>query len=156
MISRDDMSEGKQPVASAGLAGAGGGTLLTIIANSLPEGSVWKPWVLYLAPSFAVLLSAIWLWTQRQIASHFREREVSDLFQRAKNTLEAALRNPNTTPEHRTRLQKQLEELEMLDVGRVVDRIKSLRMLDTMGSHAPDQKEGVEALGTGAGSAGRS
>lgn len=155
MKPRDEELEGKQPAAGAGLAGAGGGTLLAVMANSLPEGNIWKPWVLYLAPSAAVLLSVIWIWAQRQIASHFREREVGELFQRAKATLEAALNNPNTTPEHRKRLQTQLEELEMLDVGRVVERIKSLRMLDAISAHPSDPKADAGVLGIEAGSGGR-
>lgn len=120
------------PSTSAGIAGAGGGTLLTVVAASLPETNVLKPWLLYLAPSVAIALSAVWLWIQKSIANHFREREVQDLFDRARATLQTALDNPKTSPEHRQRLQQQMEELETLGVARIMARIQTIKILDTV------------------------
>jgi hypothetical protein len=115
--------------AGAGFAGAGGGTLLAVLAAHLPDNDAAKPWLLYLAPSVSIVLSAVWIWVQVQIANRFRDKEVHQLFERARGTLQEALENPNTSPEHRQTLQKQLEELEMLNVKRVMDRIKSLKVI---------------------------
>jgi hypothetical protein len=101
----------------------------TVIAAHLPDNDAARPWLLYLAPSVSIVLSAIWIWVQVEIGNRFRDKEVHQLFEKARGTLQEALANPNTSPEHRQTLQKQLEDLEMLSVRRVMDRIKSLKVI---------------------------
>jgi hypothetical protein len=119
-------TEAPESRTGAGLAGIGGGTLLTVIAANLPDDNGLKPWLLYLAPSGTILLSTFWIWVQVQLANKIRDKEINFLAENAKTTLKEALENPNISEKHRERLQKQLEEVETITVDRMISRIKSL------------------------------
>src|ERR1700733_11503286 len=110
----------------AGTAGAGGGTLLVVIANYLREGHPLKSWLLLAAPSMSVSLSALWLWLQLRLAHYLRDREANSLIESAKRQLEEALQNRETSPEHRAIIRQKLEMLELVAVGRYFDRIEFL------------------------------
>jgi hypothetical protein len=112
----------------AGAAGVGGGTLLVVIANSLPENNKLKPWLIWAAPSVSVFLGGLWLWLQVKIANHLRDREVRLLINNARKTLEEALNNPKTSEPHRARIRRQLEKLEQVSIDRQMERIKAFRI----------------------------
>ena len=121
-----ELSELKTP---ASLAGAGGGTLLTVIASSLDDTNILKQWLLYAAPSASILLSAILVWAQFTIGSYFRDKEVEFLIRNAKLTLEKAIENENTSVTHKKALRKQLEQLELVTFNRLMIRIDSLNVV---------------------------
>lgn len=112
--------------AGAGVAGAGGGTLLIVVAKLLPEGHFLKSILPLAAPSIAVTLSALWLWLQVEIINYWRDKRLKTLAMRAKLLLEEALKNPNTTEKHREMIRAKLEELEILITERELSRIKAL------------------------------
>lgn len=126
-----DMSppKGAESKVGAGAAGVGGGTLLVVIANNLREGNPFKPWLVLAAPSVSIFVGALWLWFRVKVANHLRDREAQLLIDSAKRTLEEALNNPNTSDEHRLTIRKELEKLELLAVGRYLERIKSLKII---------------------------
>jgi hypothetical protein len=49
---------------TAGLAGAGGGTLVSVIANQLPDTNVLKVPLLYCAPSLSIVIALVLVWAQ--------------------------------------------------------------------------------------------
>lgn len=114
---------------NAGLAGAGGGTLVAVIANELPEGNLLKVPLIYCAPSISLILTMIWVWLQVRIASYFREREVKTLIEALRNELETKLRDPEISADIRAQLQKELEELNLISVQRLKERLQSLNVI---------------------------
>lgn len=132
-----DTDQQPAPGVSAGFAGAGGGTLLAVIASNLPEGNPLKPWLIWIAPSVSVAFGAAWLWMQRFVASRSREREVTKLVTSGRATLNVLLADPNITQEHRNHLRSELEALNEITVSRMMDRIKQLHILGTEGPVTP-------------------
>ena len=114
---------------NAGLAGAGGGTLVAVIANELPESNLLKVPLIYCAPSISLILTMIWVWLQVRIASYFREREVKNLVEDLRNELETKLKDPNLSEDSRAQLQKELEELNLISVQRLKERLQSLNVI---------------------------
>jgi hypothetical protein len=99
--------------AGASLAGAGGGTLLVLLARALPDGSPWKPWATLLAPTLSVTMSAALLWLTATVNTYFRIKRKDWFLNRIQANLEKALDNPRTSAEHKDKLRKHLEELEI-------------------------------------------
>ena len=122
-------SKSAESKVGAGAAGVGGGTLLIVVANSLREGNPLKPWLLLSATSVSIFVGGLWLWFRVKIANYLRDREAQLLIDSAKRTLEAALHNPNTSESHRAVIRKELENLELLAVGRYLERINSLKIV---------------------------
>jgi hypothetical protein len=110
----------------AGAAGVGGGTLLVVLANSLPESSKIKPWLLLAAPSVSLGLSATWLWCRIRLSNYLRDREVAAVITKTRATLAAAIANPDVSDEHRADLRRQLEELDRVAVAREMEKVKLL------------------------------
>ena len=115
--------------AGAGLAGAGGGTVLALFAASWPDSSPFKQWAIYAIPSVSILLTAVYVWLQVKIANYVQEKEVASLIETGKQKLQTAMANPNTSDEHKSRLQSELEQLEVLEVERVMARVKSINVI---------------------------
>jgi len=105
----------------------GGGTLLVLLAQSLPDDSVLRSWIVVLAPSVSVALSALWLWIRREIDRQIERRRFEAAIREARAALMAGVENPNTSDAHKEELRKHLEELEMLLVQANMDRIRILR-----------------------------
>jgi hypothetical protein len=127
----------KDSKAGASAAGAGGGTLLVLLGNSLPAGSRLKPWILLAAPSLSIFFSRVWLWLQVYIVNYLQDREAKSVIDSAKRTLEEALKNSNTSEGHRKKIRQQLETLELVAVDRQMERIKALRITTEEEVQAP-------------------
>jgi hypothetical protein len=110
----------------AGAAGAGSGTLLVLLANNLPEGSPWKSWLVILAPSVSIAISVLYGWSKASIDRRAARKELGQVVDRARFTLQKALENPSTSLEHRKQLQKELEGLELILVKADLDKIRVL------------------------------
>ena len=128
-VSPTEISAGRSPSKiTAGAAGFGSGTLLVLIANNLPSGHPWKPWLVLLAPSVSIAVSVIYEWARAATHQHFRKRELNAIVERAKQSLQEALHNPSTSPDHRQQLTKKLEQLELHLVQADLETIKSMRL----------------------------
>lgn len=110
----------------AGAAGAGGGTLLVLLARNLPDSHPWKSWLIIIAPSTTVFLSGVWLWLRALVTTRAGRLETERLIEQAKATLERGINNPLTSPEHRQTLRKKYEELELLQVEGFSRRLQVL------------------------------
>ncbi len=112
--------------AGASAAGVGGGTLLVLYANSLPDSSHIKFWLVLAAPSVSVFLGVIWLWLRVEIANYVQGLKVRSIARAAKATLQEALANPSTSEEHKSRIRSRLEEVEMLLSDHQMKRIRAI------------------------------
>ncbi|MDN6887853.1 hypothetical protein QMO14_30200 [Variovorax sp. CAN2819] len=137
MAANPDQLPVASPSVSAGFAGAGGGTLLALVASSLPEGNALKPWLLWAAPSASVAFSVVWLWLARYATSKMREREVNKLVTTVRLRITEALDDPNISEQHRKNLSADLEALNVITVSRLMDRIKELHVVGTDAPAAP-------------------
>jgi hypothetical protein len=114
----------------AGAAGVGGGTLLALLANNLPTSSPWRSWLVLIAPSASVGLSAVFVLLRRYIDARIKDKRLKTLIQRARETLEMALRNPATSEEQKKALMSELERLERLLVQSDLSKIEALMKED--------------------------
>jgi hypothetical protein len=94
----------------AGAAGAGGGTMLVLLANNLPADSPWKSWLVIIAPSLSVGISALWFWAKQKIQSYYAIKAIED----AIDTVNKVLDNHKTSDAHKEELKKELEKLEKI------------------------------------------
>ena len=104
----------KPPQRGAGLAGASTGTMLALVANTLPENSPWKPWLVLIAPSVAVAIGLFVGWSNEMLEDYLNSKRKKLFFDRIKNTIERALNNPATSDVHKEQLRAQLEQIEKL------------------------------------------
>ncbi len=120
-------ADAKQPSGTtfrAGLAGAGGGTSLLLLAESLEPGSL-RSIALYVAPSASVILGSIFFYVEIQAKRYLQQR----LVRRLRGTLEEYLANPHTSDEHKVALRKQLELIEQTVTLQEVERIRVIGIL---------------------------
>ena len=104
---------------NAGLAGAGGGTLVAVAADELPDSNFLKVPLIYCAPSISLVVTLVWVWLQVRIAGYFREREVKNLVEDLKNELETKLKEENLSKDLRLQFQKELDNLNLISVQRL-------------------------------------
>ncbi len=121
--------EGRQKTIGASAAGAGGGTLLIVLANSISVESPWRSVLLYAAPSASVLFSILWLWLKVAVANYVQDLQIRSLARRAKETLDQALSNPNTSSKHKEAMRARMEELEVFLADRHMGRIRSTKLI---------------------------
>ncbi len=101
----------------AGAAGVGGGTLVAIIASSLPDGAA-KTVLIWLAPTLAITLSALWIWCRRKIQEYYEHRQAEAAFRAARNAIDVALSNDSLTPEQRKAFEIEKVKLDQMIVER--------------------------------------
>jgi hypothetical protein len=118
-------SQGK---ASAGVAGASGGTLIVLLANKLPDNSL-RDFLILAAPSVSVFLGGFALWLQVKAANYIRDREARLIFSQTKHVLEAALNNGSTSASHKKQIRLKLEDLENRFIRRHVERMDSVNIV---------------------------
>lgn len=112
--------QNKKPrVSTAGskMAGAGGGTLFLLAAKSLPEKYAWKTLLIYLSPTISIACTSSLVWIKQKLA----ERTKQQKFNRAQKTLEIALDDQRTSPQHKDQLRKDLEKLQSIRVKAELD-----------------------------------
>lgn len=113
-------------LAFTGAAGAGGGTLLVELASHLPENNPWKPWILLVAPSASIAISALYSWATRYIHEALTDRKWEAVERRSRKTLETSLGNPNTSPEHKAEVRQALEQLERIAIQRIIEQVNAI------------------------------
>jgi hypothetical protein len=123
---QDDFKEKTKSNASARFAGAGGGTLVAVVASQLPDDNIAKNLLIYLAPSISILLTLLWGLVQIRFVNYVNDREVERLVKVAKIKLEKSIANPNISEEHREYLQKRLQEFDLISIDRIKSRIQAI------------------------------
>lgn len=121
--------------AAAGAAAAGTGTLTVLLAEALGTSHAGlSRWLMLVVPSVTVLLSIFWNRVQVRFDNYLRDREVRALIGAASARVTAALENPLTSAEQKQKLQKQLEQLQSIELERFIARINSIDIVDLPGA----------------------
>ena len=107
---------------NAGVAGAGGGTLILLLAKNIPDTYAIKSWLVILSPS----LSVVFAWVFKKINSYYRRQIAEVLKTRLRGMIEVALTDPSLTDEDRNKLKEQLKELALADIELLSERIRSI------------------------------
>jgi hypothetical protein len=76
-----------------------------------------------------VALAALWPWVQVKAANYLRDRDEASLIAAATATLRDIIDKPDTSEPHRARLRAKLEEVQILQVDRKLERLKALKVL---------------------------
>jgi hypothetical protein len=114
-----------EAAAGAGAAGVGAGTLLVLIANTLPEGHWAKPFLVWAAPSLTVVSTAAWYWIQHRVIETLHTREALARINDARRLLLRQL-DSSSTPEHRRAwIRAELEKLDDIEVAQVMTRVNA-------------------------------
>jgi hypothetical protein len=106
----------------AGIAGAGGGTLLILIADTIPESWGVKPFLIYLAPTISIVLSVFWLWIKKRYADYNRNKKL-DL---ALKELEKFMNDPATSQDHKEQLRRSREQIQLAVVTKRMKDVEKL------------------------------
>ncbi len=93
--------------AGTGVAGAGTGTLTVAIANALPAHSVVHTVLLYATPTISVAAGALVILLNSQVGHYQR----LFAYKRAKKTLKATLKDPDTSEARKAHIQGELDSL---------------------------------------------
>jgi hypothetical protein len=131
MTVENDFQDKSNAQKNAGLAGAGGGTLVSIIANQFPQDSIARPTLNYLAPSISILLTALWVGLQVKATNYIRDKEFNKLVEAARRDIEESIKDPNISEEHRAKLRKDLEMFNSMNIERIKSKIKALKVSTT-------------------------
>ena len=117
---------GLGPRAESGVVGAGTGTIIVAIASNLPNHFPHRSWLILLAPSISVGVSALWAWFRRRMADYLKEREINALFEQAEHRLKAIIDSPGESLQAKAQTQADLNEPHRLRTQLDLDRIRAL------------------------------
>lgn len=108
----------------APVAGASGGTLLVLLANNLPDNYAYKSWLILIAPTISVALSAFWVWSKIRVDAYIGDRKTERILKELRTEIENDLKNPHTSEEHKKLLKAQLEKFEKLRIESLAAKAK--------------------------------
>lgn len=104
--------------------GIGGGTLLVLLANNLPDNYIYKSWFMIIAPTCSIFISTSLTWLKNQIQNTIKKRNIEKSFLEIKKRITEALNNPLTSEEHKKELKMELEAIEKLQIETIKAKIK--------------------------------
>jgi hypothetical protein len=116
--------------ASKGLAGAGGGTLLVLLANNLSKDNPWRSWLALVAPSATIGITFVYRW----VREYYADLEVQRLYRETKKTCDEAEKNPDATPEHKAVMKQAREMVERQVVERSLQRLFAIGLGEMISS----------------------
>jgi hypothetical protein len=117
---------GRKSRLGVGTAAAGGGTLLVLLAQNLPESSAWKSWSLIAAPTVSIVLGAFFTWIAAQVKQSWNDARFASAVRAAKARVQVGLANQSTSAAHKEVLREQLEGLERMDIDNQMGRVQAL------------------------------
>jgi hypothetical protein len=123
---QDDSKEEQGSKTTARFAGAGGGTLVAVVASQLPDDSPAKNLLIYLSPSISVLFTLLWGWVQVKVVNYIKDQEAERLIKLAKINIEESIANPNITDEYREDLRKRYQEFDAIRIDRIKSQIQAI------------------------------
>ncbi|MCS3795163.1 hypothetical protein [Niastella sp. OAS944] len=112
----------------AGVAGAGGGTLLLLLANNLSDANIYKSWMIIIAPSTAVGLSVFWKWLTKSVDKYLKRRKTKELKSKLRTDIENALQNPNIPAEEKVAMQKKLAAFEQQNIDALTKAVAAIEL----------------------------
>ncbi|EHU4934785.1 hypothetical protein QTG64_004390 [Vibrio vulnificus] len=109
------------------VVGASSGTLVVVIANALPEGSATlKELLIHSAPTLTMISSAVFGYASYRVVKYFFEKERKAEISAAKAACQESLKNPVTSPEHKSKIRQSLEHIEQLEVEASLENVKAI------------------------------
>lgn len=120
------LTDRKREIVRSGAVGASGGTAIVLLANNLPDGNIWKQWLVLAAPSISLLLAAVWAWLQVEVATLAREFKFRRLLASATKHMRTRLQAATLTDAQRRQVEKYIAELELMSVTREYTKVKEL------------------------------
>jgi hypothetical protein len=111
---------------SASIAGAGGGTLLVLLANNLPDSYPLKSWLVIIAPSVSIILSLFWKYLSKKTNAYFKVKKVEKSKKLLQKKIEAALQNGLISAEEAAVLKRKMAEIELQSIDNLANKIKSI------------------------------
>ena len=113
------------------VGGVSGGTLLAIVANQLPDSNPIKPFLIYLAPSSAIILTGLWDWARISIGVYSekrrtrrKEQEFERYFEKARTHLVMMLEDPELSNQQKKEYHKRLEQLNLEKFNRLMQALR--------------------------------
>lgn len=106
----------------SGVAGAGSGTLLLLLAKNIPDNYPIKSWLILIAPTVSIILA----WFAKKVDVYFKEKKVEGLKEEYKNKINSALNNPYASDQDKEKLKKMLVEIDLADIESISAKIKSI------------------------------
>lgn len=101
-------------------SGAGGGTLLLLLVNAIPDSNPSKKWLLLLVPSVTIVIA----YTARHAITFYNDFQKNRHIKKAKTTISSYLTNDQTSDTHKQTLRNKLEIIENIDVDNTIKRIE--------------------------------
>jgi hypothetical protein len=138
---QNDPNRKKESETSAGLAGAGGGTLVAVIASQLPDDNAAKSLLIYLAPSISILLTLLWGWVRVKILNYINDREFERLIDVAIDKLDTRIADPNISEEYRESLKRKRQEFDEMSIDRIKSQIQAVTIYTNGGAKGEVESE---------------
>lgn len=122
-----NQNRSKRATVTAGAGGIGGGTLVTHIAQQLPEESYFKPALTYSAPTIALIGAVALTWVIREVGERFAHWDLNSKMQDARKVLEGIRDDPNSSEEARRKASQEIMKLDEIKMSVVVGKVESAR-----------------------------
>lgn len=106
------MKENQRRRLSAGVVGAGGGTLLLAVVEAMPDTSEYKKILTLLTPSLSVALGSLTYIGWQQLQAWWLARELAEAQNTIYNVARAGLNDTHASDSHKTALRNKIEEFE--------------------------------------------
>jgi hypothetical protein len=120
MTAASEKKQGRKT--EAGIAGAGGGTLLTAFVQLLDESSSWKKPLLLAVPIITVGISFGWHMFSAQVVELWDEYNRK---RRLKQAHDIEYNAKDASPDHRAALRKRVEAFEIAAVDNLLGQSKA-------------------------------
>ena len=130
------------------IVGAGGGTLLVVLARAMPDTYPWKDALVLAAPSVSIALHRMCLWLQQKLIVFIHNYKVAYYSKRVKKVLIEAMLDDNLSAEQRSRIKEMYENIILIIAQKNVQEVEDLMKttLDSVASSTygaeVDQVEG--------------
>ena len=114
--------KGGHQVLEASIAGAGGGTLVLLIADSIPENWIIKPIVKYIAPTVGIFLTSFWIWVKKRFSEYNKNKKRGLVL----IEIERFMNDPITSQNHKDLLRQKLEQIQLDIVANRISDVENL------------------------------
>jgi hypothetical protein len=112
----------------AGVAGAGGGTLLTALVQLLDDNNPWKKLFLLAVPTVSVGISVCWFFCIDQVKQWWTDYNYARRVKRLHELTNKKLYDKDTTPEEKEQVRKKLQDFEISEIDNLIVEVKSLKI----------------------------
>ncbi|SFE92621.1 hypothetical protein SAMN05518672_11284 [Chitinophaga sp. CF118] len=111
---------------SSDIVGAGGGTLLILLAQNLPENYSYKSWMVASAPAITMAVKFLWKLMDREYFFFKRKRNARKKRMEVTQDIDQLLNDPNTSNRVKETLREQREEVQL---SLIKEQIRELNIL---------------------------